>query len=114
MATRKHRFTVRKMVNGYNGVAKYYAYDLKTKGRVTVHAHLMRDTAQMEADRLNIADMVKPHAEDPRPYEVREAEATDAYYREPGCSCMMEEYGVIKTPSGSCPTHGWQVGEAKR
>jgi hypothetical protein len=54
-------------------------YDTKDKGRVTVHAYLMRDAAQAEADNLNISDMVKPHGEDPRPYEVRLAEAREAF-----------------------------------
>jgi hypothetical protein len=68
------------MTSGYTGVSKYYVYDLKAKDRVTVHAYLTRSGAQLEADGLNIGDMVKPHAEDPRPYEVRRAEA-EAKYR---------------------------------
>lgn len=43
-----------------------------------MHAMLRREDAQLQADGLNIADMVKPHAEDPRPYEVRLAEAEAA------------------------------------
>jgi hypothetical protein len=85
---RKHPFTVRKMVNGYNGVAKYHVY---YKGeRCSVHADLHRDVAQAQADRLNIAEMVKPHAEDPRPYEVRYAEAEAAYRAEQAGKPLVE------------------------
>ena len=73
------RFTVRKMVSGRTGVAKFYVYDTVSKGRVTVHAHLLRDSAAAEADSLNIGDMVRPHAEDPRPYDERRAEAEESY-----------------------------------
>ncbi len=75
----KHRYTVRKMSSGYTGKVTYYVYDTIGKGRVTVHAHLMRDTAQMEADSLNISEMVKPHAEDSRSYEIRLEEAKSAF-----------------------------------
>lgn len=76
---KKQRYTTSKMTSGYNGVSRYYVYDTVSKGRVTVHAHLMRSTAELQADQLNISDMVKPYDEDPRPYEVRLAEATEAY-----------------------------------
>jgi hypothetical protein len=76
---KKPRYTVRKMTSGYTGLSKYYVYDLVGKGRVTVHAHLMRADAQVEADSLNVSDMVKPYDEDPRPYEVRLAEAQAAF-----------------------------------
>ncbi len=75
----KARFTVRKQSSGYTYSVKYYVYDTVSKGRVSVHAMLTRDAAQASADALNISDMVKPHAEDPRPYDVRHAEATAAY-----------------------------------
>ncbi len=80
--TRKHRFTTRKQVNGYNGDVKYYVFDLQSKSRVSVRAVIGRDAAQMDADSLNIMEMVKPHAEDPRPFEVRLAEAEAAYHAE--------------------------------
>lgn len=72
--TRKPRFTVRKQSSGYSASVKWYVYDTVSKGRVSVHAVIGRDAAQVSADALNISDRVKPHAEDPRPYEVRLAE----------------------------------------
>ncbi len=77
--TTKRRFTVRKMTSGYNGDVRYYVYDLQAKARVTVHSFLTRPGAQSEADELNISELVKSHAEDPRPYEVRLAEALAAF-----------------------------------
>jgi hypothetical protein len=75
----KHRYTVRKTVSGYSGEARYYVFDLLAKQRVTVHSVLRRDAAQMEADSLNVAEMTRPYAEDPRPYELRRREAEIAY-----------------------------------
>ena len=77
---KKRRYTVLKMVSGYTGIAKYYVYDLRKKARVTVHAHLQRSAAEEEAKSLNIDEMVRPHAEDPRPYAVRLAAAWVAYH----------------------------------
>jgi len=75
----KFRYTVRKMVNGYTGVARYYVFDLKSQSRVTVHALLGRDSAQAAADRLNILDICVPADQDSRPFEVRYAEAETRY-----------------------------------
>lgn len=80
---KRNRYTVRKQTSGWTGVSKFYVYDTVDKGRVTVQAYLGRDTAQAEADQLNISDMVRPHEEDPRPYEVRRAEAEAAYFGKP-------------------------------
>ena len=81
MATRsKNRYTVRKQSSGYSASVRYYVYDTVSKGRVTVHAYLLRDAAQADADGHNILDMVKPHDEDPRPFEVRYEEAKAVYY----------------------------------
>lgn len=77
--TTKPRYTVRKMTSGWNGDVKWYVFDTVKKGRVSVHAMIGRDAAQLSADELNISDMVKPHAEDPRPYEERLAEARAAF-----------------------------------
>jgi hypothetical protein len=79
MKTAKPRYTVRKQTSGWSGTVRYYVWDRVKKSRVTVHADLHRDVAQMHADSLNVMDMVKPHAEDPRPYEVRLAEAEAAF-----------------------------------
>jgi hypothetical protein len=49
--------------------------------RVTTHPHRTRDGAQAEADRLNVGSLVKDYDEDPRPYEVRLAEAEQIYTR---------------------------------
>jgi hypothetical protein len=75
----KLRFTVRQQRSGYNGYCTYYVYDLKRQGRVTVHAHSVPEAAKADARNLNISEMVAPHAEDPRPYDVRLAEATAKY-----------------------------------
>lgn len=79
MAKTGRRYTVRKQTSGYNGNVRYYVYDTVSQGRVTVHAYLGRDAAQASADYLNIGDMVKSYDDDPRPYEVRYAEAEAAY-----------------------------------
>lgn len=77
--TTKPRYTVRAMTSGRNGITKFNVWDTKRKGRVNVVAHHSREGAQMEADDLNVSDMVKDHVEDPRPYAVRLAEAKVAY-----------------------------------
>jgi hypothetical protein len=77
MAGYKPRFTVRKQSSGYTLSETYYVWKLGA-GRVSVHAGT-RECAQSDADDLNIGDLVKPHAEDPRPYAVRRAEAGAAY-----------------------------------
>ncbi len=79
MVAYKPRFTVRKQTSGYSGSVRYYVYDTVSKGRVSVHAEILRDSAQFQADALNISNMVLPHAEDPRDYEVRLAEAAVKY-----------------------------------
>lgn len=76
--TRK-RYTVRKMSSGYTASVKWYVYDNQRKGRVSVHAHIARESAQHEADSLNVSAMVKDHADDPRPYAERLAEAEQAF-----------------------------------
>lgn len=82
MATKKHPYAVRQTTSGYNGVTKYLVVKNPGGRRVSVHAHVTRQSAQFEADDLNIGALVKPHAEDPRPYEERRAEAAAAYYAE--------------------------------
>lgn len=52
----------------------------KRKGRVTVHPFLTRQSAQVAADDLNIAERVRPYDEDSRPYDIRRAEARREYY----------------------------------
>ena len=75
----KHPFSVRKM-SGRGGV-KYVVVLNPGQRRVSVHAHVTKDTAWIDADQLNIGALVRDHAEDPRPYEIRLAEATAAYIR---------------------------------
>lgn len=110
MNASKHRFTVRKQSSGYTASVRFYVYDLVSKSRVTVHAHRCRDTAEMEADRLNIQEMVKPHAEDPRPYEARYAEAEAAYKagkQERKSPCPVCEKRRVVCPScGRCDDCG--------
>lgn len=74
------RYTVRKQSSGRTFSETFYVYDTVRKGRVSVHAVRARETAQHEADALNIGDMVKDYADDPRPYAERLAEAEAAYY----------------------------------
>ena len=47
----KRQFTVRKMTSGWSGETKFVVHE-RGKGRVTVHAHLLRDAAQADADSL--------------------------------------------------------------
>lgn len=76
-------YTTRKQSSGYASSVSYLVWKLardgKSGGRVSVHAHRHRDAAQVAADELNIAALVLPHAEDPRPYDVRRVEAELAY-----------------------------------
>lgn len=76
---KRPRFTTRQQSSGYTRSVTYFVYDTVQKGRVTVHAALARRSAQCDADRLNAAELVLDHADDPRPYEVRRAEAEAAY-----------------------------------
>lgn len=84
MMTREHPFQVRKVTSGRTGVTKFIVVKNPGGRRVTVHAHFLREGAQADADELNIAALVKPHAEDPRPYDVRLAEAEADYWAEVG------------------------------
>lgn len=74
------RFVVRKQTSGRNGDVKFYVFSKTRNSRITVHGHLRRESAQHEADSLNIADLILDYELDPRPYEVRLAEAEAAYY----------------------------------
>lgn len=80
----RHPFRVRKQTSGYNGITKYIVVMLRNgrAERVSVHAHITRESAQMAADDLNISDMVKDYDQDPRPYAERLAEARAAYLAE--------------------------------
>lgn len=75
----KARYSVRKQSSGRTFSESYYVYDLVRKGRVTVHAHQHRQSAEVDARALEIAAMVPPAAEDARPYAVRLAEAEQRY-----------------------------------
>jgi hypothetical protein len=78
--TKAHRrYTVRKQSSGWTSSETYYVYDLVKNGRVTVNAHQTRQSAQFDADRLEIGAMVKDHAADPRPYAERLAEAAERF-----------------------------------
>ena len=78
VATRR-RYTVRKQSSGYTFSETFYVYDTKRKGRVSVHAGT-RESAQADANDLNISDAVQDYDDDPRPYTVRLAEATAAFH----------------------------------
>jgi hypothetical protein len=68
------RFTVRAQ-SSRDGSTKFYVYDTRRKGRVSAHTATHRDTAQHEADELNIAELVPDFVVDPRPYNERLADA---------------------------------------
>lgn len=77
--TKRHPFAVRKTTSGYNGITKFLVVRNPGGRRVSVHAHLTRESAQAAADDLNIGAMVKDFDLDPRPYAVRRAEAEATY-----------------------------------
>jgi hypothetical protein len=76
--TVSRRYTARKQSSGRTFSETWYAYDTQRKTRVSVHAST-RECAQADADDLNIGDMIADYADDPRPYDVRRAEAEAAY-----------------------------------
>jgi len=79
----RHPYAVRKVRSGYTGRESFVVVRNPGGHRVSVHAHVTRESAQADADTLNISALVKDHAEDPRPYAVRRAEAEAAYRGEP-------------------------------
>lgn len=75
-------FRVRRQSSGYASSEKFIVVMLRPgqpASRVTTWPHVTRESAQAEADRLNIGHMVKDYADDPRPYVERRAEAEAAY-----------------------------------
>lgn len=75
-------YRVRTQTSGYTGVPKYIVVRLHQgarPSRVSVHPFTTRESAQASADDLNIGAMVKPYADDPRPYAARRAEAEHHY-----------------------------------
>lgn len=76
---KRFRFTVRKQSSGYAASVRFYVYDTVGKGRVTVGAHILRDAAEAEAEGLNVTELMTEAARDPRPYDVRRAEAAARY-----------------------------------
>lgn len=74
----RRRYTVRKQSSGYTFSETFYVYDLVKKGRVSVHAGT-KESAQIDADDLEISAMVADHADDPRPYAERRAEAAERF-----------------------------------
>lgn len=74
----KPRYTVRKQSSGYAFSETYYVYDLVGKGRVSVHAGT-KESAQIDADNLNVTELTALAADDPRPYDERRAEAKAKY-----------------------------------
>ena len=84
MSGTRHPYAVRKQASGYSGATTYIVVRNPGGRRVSVHAHVTRESAQAAADELNIGAMVKDHADDPRPYAQRRAEAEAAYRAERG------------------------------
>lgn len=76
---RRPVYTVRKQSSGRAASVGYFVFNTQDEQRVSVHASRRRDSAQHEADQLNIAALVLDHADDPRPYDLRRAEADAAY-----------------------------------
>jgi hypothetical protein len=83
MSTAKHPFRVRKQSSS-RALSETFVVVKLNGGRVSTWPHTTREAAQTEADDLNIGAMVKPQDEDPRPYDVRRAEAAAAYRAEVG------------------------------
>lgn len=79
--TSNHPYQVRKQTSGRSWDT-YIVVKNPGGRRVSTWPHTTRETAQADADDLNIQAMVKPYAEDSRPYEVRLAEATATYRME--------------------------------
>ena len=77
----KHPYQVRKQTSGRSWDTFIVVRNPGGR-RVSTWPHSTRESAQAAADDLNIGEMVKPHSEDPRPYEVRRAEAEAAYRAE--------------------------------
>ena len=82
--TPKPRYRVRKQSSGYTFSETFYVIDSQRGNRrVSVHASTTREGAQADADELNIGAMVKDYVDDPRPYDVRRAEAEAAFRSTP-------------------------------
>ena len=99
-------FSVRQTTSGYNGNTSYLVWFKPKNGRVSVHAHVTREGAWAEADKLNAGALVKAHADDPRPYDERREEAERYYFT--GCRCMVETDPTggpdkVLTHSSTCP-----------
>ena len=75
----KPPYRVRKQSAGSRGTFDAYIVVKLGGGRATTWPHVNRADAQAEADRLNVGDMVRDYAEDPRPYDVRRADAQRDY-----------------------------------
>lgn len=73
------RYTVRKQSSGYAASVTFYVYDTARKGRVSVHAARTSESAQHDADSLNVGALILDADVDPRPYATRRAEAEAAY-----------------------------------
>ena len=54
--SKRPRYTVRQQFSGYTSSVSYFVYDTVRKGRVTVHAHRVREGAQADADSLNATE----------------------------------------------------------
>lgn len=78
-----HPFKVRKVTSGYSGGESFVVVRNPGGRRVSVHS-MSQEQAQADADGLNIGAMVRPHAEDSRPYAERLAEAEVSYRMEQG------------------------------
>ena len=74
------RYTVRKQSSGRTFSETYYVFDTVRGGRVSTEPGT-REIAQAQADELNITAMVLDYDDDPRPFEVRLAEARETYQR---------------------------------
>lgn len=80
--SRAHPYVVRKQSSGRTFSETFVVVRNPGGRRVTTIPHVTRETAQAEADALNIGALVLDHADDPRPYAVRRAEAEAAYREE--------------------------------
>lgn len=77
-----HPFRVRKQSSGWTTSETFIVVQLRDgrAHRVTVNPYGTRQGAEANADDLNIAAGTAPFNEDPRPWEVRRAEAAERYF----------------------------------
>jgi hypothetical protein len=72
-------FQVREQTSGRSGVTSYVVVRNPGGRRVSTEPSPVREIAEAQARDLNVGSLVLDHAEDPRPYDERRAEAGRVY-----------------------------------